>query len=150
LEREVWKQEIHRAALGVAAGRSRRQDELKWDVLADKPPMSQLGGLRVQLARLRDDADARPVIEWLDHLAANPRRNEKWPGGAIDRVRDLLSRRGRVWEALKCEDWPTLTEGAGNRLRAELWPLAVRTLFDACVRAHKRDLESAREVKHGA
>lgn len=150
LEREVWKQEIRRAALEIASKRLRRQDELKWDVTHDKPSMSQLGGLRGQLAQLRDEADVQPIVGWLDHLAKNPKRNEKWPSGAIGCIRDLLKQRQRIWDTLKCDGWPTLTEGASDRLRTELWSLAMRTLLDACIRAHKRDLESMREVKHGA
>jgi CRISPR-associated protein Csx10 len=150
LERVVWKQEIRRAALEIAANRTRRHESLKWDVTHDKPSMSQIGGLRGQLARLRSEGDVQPIIGWLDHLAENPKRAEKWPRGAISRVRDLLGQRERIWDTLKCEGWPTLTQGAGDRLRKELWSLAVRTLFDACIRAHKRELESLREVRHGA
>jgi CRISPR-associated protein Csx10 len=156
LEREVWKQEIRRAALRIAADRIRRQEALKWDVKANKPPMSQLGALRGQIARLRGDADVPAILGWLNHLAGNPKREEKWPRGAITCIRGLIGEEERVWDMLQGADWPTLTEEAAAsgqaavRLRAQLWPLAVRTLFDACIRAHKRELEAAREVKHGA
>ncbi len=150
LERVVWKQEIRRAALEIAANRTRRQEAIKWDVTHDKPSMSQLGGLRGKLARLRSAADVQPITGWLDHLAENPKRDEKWPRDAIRRVRDLLVQRERIWDTLQCEGWPTLTQGAADRLRKELWALAVRTLTDACIRAHKRELESVREVRHGA
>jgi CRISPR-associated protein Csx10 len=142
LEREVWKQEIRRTALQIAGNRTHRQDALKWDAKHDKPSMSQLGGLRGQLAQLRGEADVQAIVGWLDQLAQNPRRAKNWPRDAIGRVRDLLGQRQQVWDKIKCEDWPTLTEGAATRLRNELWCLAVRTLFDACIRAHKRELES--------
>jgi CRISPR-associated protein Csx10 len=110
--------------------------------------MSQLGGLRGQVARLREAGDLPAILDWLRHLAENRTRAGKWPAGAIDRVRELLEDHGRVWELFRFADWPTLT-GEADRLRAGLWPLAVRTLLDACVRAHKRDLESAREGNRG-
>lgn len=150
LEQVVWKQEIRRAALEIASNRTRRQESLKWDVTHDKPSMSQLGGLRGQLARLRSEGDVQPIIGWLDHLAGNPKREEKWPQGAISCVRGLLEQRERIWDTLTCDGWPTLTLGGDDRLRKELWFLAVRTLFDACIRAHKRELESVRGVGHGA
>jgi CRISPR-associated protein Csx10 len=36
-----------------------------------------------------------------------------------------------------------LTEGGERRLKQNLWAETVRALVDACVRAHKRDLEGA-------
>jgi CRISPR-associated protein Csx10 len=149
LEREVWKNRIRRGALAIAADRTRRQALLKWGVQNDRPPMSQLGSLRGQVAQLRGAADAQAILAWLDHLAANDRRREKWPNGAIGKVRDLVEKPAGVWLELTAQDWPTLTDGAKERLREELWALAVRTLIDACIRAHKRDLET-REGNRGA
>ncbi len=113
--------------------------------------MSQLGGLRGQLALLRGADDRQRVIDWLDHLAGNNRRKDKWP--SIPKVKAFIEIATRIWEIIVTTSWPTLTEGAAARLRVELWPLAVRTFFDACIRAHKRELEKAQERKeapHGA
>lgn len=146
LEAEVWKQSIRRAALAIAADRAQRQSVLKWDVSHDRPPTSQLGGLRGQISQSLQGEGANTAIGWLDHLQENTKRAGKWPVGAIDAVRLLLHDPTQVWAVLECREWPTLTDGAKDRLRRELWPLAVRALVDACIRAHKREVE----VKHGA
>jgi hypothetical protein len=104
--------------------------------------MSQLGGLRNQLARLRTTQDAQAVLDWLHHLQQNPRRSEKWPNGSLDRIESLLQNRGEIWQKiLQSHNWPTLTKDATQQLQQELWPLAIRMFFDACIRAHKRELE---------
>ncbi|MFO0878141.1 MAG: RAMP superfamily CRISPR-associated protein [Gemmataceae bacterium] len=146
LEAEVWKQGIRRAALGIAADRARRQDVLRWDVGSSRPPMSQLGGLRSQISQLLQREGATTAISWLEHLKQNKKREGKWPDGAIHALLALLRQPERVWEILDYQQWSTLTEGAQDRLKRDLWPLAVRTLIDACIRAHKREVE----VKHGA
>ena len=55
LETELWKQEIGRAAQALAADGHRRATVLAWKAGSKQgePPMSQLGGLRAQLASLR-------------------------------------------------------------------------------------------------
>jgi CRISPR-associated protein Csx10 len=108
--------------------------------------MSQLGGLRGQISQLLQGEGANTAIGWLDHLQENTKRAGKWPVGAIEAVRDLLNEPMQVWAVLDCAEWTTLTDGAQDRLKRELWPLAVRTLVDASIRAHKREVE----VKHGA
>ncbi len=140
IERECWKQEIRRVCLAIAADKNRRQQLLRWK--EGKPPMSQLGGLRSQLARLRKSDDNRSILDWLDHLQKNPRRREKWPDGSLQQIETLLKNRGEIWEKiLEPDNWPTLTRDAAQQLKKELWPLAVRMFFDACIRAHKRELE---------
>ena len=146
LEREVWKQEIRRECLKIAGDEGRRQPLLHWK--SRQPPMSQLGSLRGQLAQLRSPADAPVVLGWLDHLASNPRRRDKWPDESLPMIRNLLSDPGQIWKIIDTSKWPTLIVGATTRLQQELWALAVRTVFDACIRAHKRDLER-QEVSHG-
>jgi hypothetical protein len=63
----------------------------------------------------------------------------------------LIESDSRIWDIVKTDSWPTLTEDAQKELKQELWTLAVRTFFDACIRAHKRELESEqqREVPRG-
>ena len=113
--------------------------------------MSQLGGLRGQLAMLRSVSDRPQVIGWLDHLAGNSRRKEKWP--SIPKVKAFVESDTRIWQIIKTDDWPTLTDNAKADLQRNLWALAVRTFFDACIRAHKRELEkhqSREEAASGA
>lgn len=142
IEREHWRQEIYRAALARAANSEFRERELGWQVRQGKPDMSQLGGFRNQLALLRRPADRQQVLSWLSHLEQNPRRQAKWPESALRLVRKILDDHTKVWELLGLLDPETLTTQGQQTLREELWPLAVRALFDACIRAYKRDLES--------
>jgi CRISPR-associated protein Csx10 len=143
LERECWKQEIRRACLAIAGDTNRRQQLLRWIPRGEQgqPPMSQLGGLRGQLILLRRMDDRRLMIAWLEHLVDNQRRRETWPNGSIPEIRRVLDQPGRIWEIIDTTNWPTLIQGAATQLQQELWPLAVRTFFDACIRAHKRELE---------
>ncbi len=143
IERECWKQEIRRACLAFANSAQNRKNTLGWVARGEQgqPPMSQLGGLRGQLAMLRTVQDRPQVIGWLDHLAGNNRRRDKWP--SIPEVRAFIESDSRIWDIVKTDSWPTLTTNAQSELKRELWTLAVRTFFDACIRAHKRELEVA-------
>lgn len=144
IERECWKQEIRRACLAIAADAKQRKQLLGWSAESKQgePPMSQLGGLRGQLAQLRSANDRSKVLDWLGHLADNRRRSEKWPSiASISTVREFIEKDERIWQEIRTNDWPTLTEDAAKHLRQELWAFAVRTFFDACIRAHKRELE---------
>jgi len=150
LERECWKKEIRQACLAFATSTLNRKTELGWETRDEqgKPPMSQLGGLRGQLALLRTAADRQQVSDWLDHLADNQRRRDKWP--SIPNVKAFIENDARIWEIINTRNWPTITQNAQSELRHELWPLAVRTFFDACIRAHKRELEEKQNRKEAA
>jgi CRISPR-associated protein Csx10 len=150
IESECWKQEIRRACLALAADASKRQELLGWVAKGEQgqPPMSQLGGLRGQLAMLRSDGDRSQVRGWLDHLANNKRRADKWP--SIQKVKEIIESDSRIWEVIKTDNWPTLTTNAQTDLRRKLWAFAVCTFFDACIRAHKRALESEQQQKEVA
>jgi CRISPR-associated protein Csx10 len=141
IEEQVWREQIRRAALHVA--QEKRQELLGWGLIrnaSSTPPMSQLGGLRSVVQQVRSWDDRRFVTNWLDHLAGNKRRADKW-NGAIPKVKRFFDQQQAVWQTLDPSDWPTLTVGAAERLKRNLWPLAVRTLVDACIRAHKRELD---------
>ncbi len=142
IETECWRQEIRRACLKIAANKSRRRDLLGWNSDTDSPPMSQLGGLRGQLAVLRGLGDKDRIIEWLEHLEANKRRAEKWP--SIAKVKEFIQSDSRIWEVIEAERFPTLTDDGKASLKSELWAFAVRMFFDACIRAHKREVEVTR------
>lgn len=157
--RECWKQEIRLACLGIARDTEKRKTLLGWktDGPQGMPPMSQLGGLRGQLALLRAKGDARRIIDWIKHLKENKRRSEKWPN--MQKVLDFIEKDNLIWQAIDTKDWPIVAIGAQtpdevrDGLRRELWPLAVRMFFDACIRAHKRELErhsTRKEAVHGA
>jgi len=156
IEREVWRAEIRRAALRLAVSSDGRGELLRWSPDQDKPPMSQLGALRNAVALLQAPVDARRVTEWLEHLNKVPRRADKWTNNAIRQVRRLLSEPELVWTELQAaEKWPKIHKDAAAALKEELWPLAIRVLIDACVRAHKRALDRMRKPQtsgaaHGA
>jgi CRISPR-associated protein Csx10 len=152
LEEQAWRVRLRQAALAVG---QRFDDLLGWQHRGrnPKPTMSQLGGLRSVLAGVTDEAGAKLAIAWLDHLKANPRRLEAWPKAAdsLGRVRRLLdpSNKAAVWAALGLDAdgpacWPTLTADGSARLRDILWPLAVRSLLQAAIRACKRSRDDAK------
>lgn len=142
IETECWKQEIRQACLTLAADAQKRKGHLGWDSKRDIPPMSQLGGLRGQLMLMQKSDERQHVLDWLKHLDQNKRRKEKWP--SIPKVKSFIESDSHIWEVIDTSDWPTLTANAQNELKRELWALAVRTFFDACIRAHKRELEVVR------
>jgi CRISPR-associated protein Csx10 len=145
-----WIQEIRRKCLELAASPQKREELLGWIIQGQqgKPPMSQLGGLRGQLAMLRSAEDRQQVIDWLDHLDGNSRRKDSWP--SIQKVKAFLTEEEKIWEAIPTKDWPTLIPNAEEDLKKKLWPLAVRTFFDASIRAHKRKLESGKNQKEAS
>lgn len=150
LERECWKKEIRRACLTFATSTRNREKELGWETRDEqgKPPMSQLGSLRGQLAMLRTVSDRQQVIDWLDHFAGNSRRKDKWP--SIEKIKQFIELDTRIQDVIDIRNWPTITQNAQRDLCHELWPLAVRTFFDACIRAHKRELEESQKRKEAA
>lgn len=153
VEIECWKQEIRRTCLGLAAEVSKRRELLGWDHRKNAPPMSQLGGLRGQVMLLQTPQNRKPILDWLDHLESNKRRSEKWPANSLKHIREFIGSDNRIWEVIDTKNWPTLTDNAAAELKRQLWAFAVRTLFDACIRAHKRDLEAVQQPKepaHGA
>jgi CRISPR-associated protein Csx10 len=144
IEREAARNGIRRGALGFAASRDERKKALGIEIIGDqsKPRMSQLGALRSTLSRLLSAADSRRVLDWLAHLEGTPNRSKDWPPGSLKLVDDLITKNGRVWELLKIDFTElALTENGAEDLQQTLWAEAVRTLVDACVQAHKRDLE---------
>lgn len=144
IEREAARNEMRRCALGFAADRDNRKKALGIEINGkqSKPRMSQLGALRSTLGRLQSVEDRHRVLTWLDHLENTTNRREDWPMGSLRQVRQLLTFDEQVWELLKIDfTGLTLTEDGAEELKRELWPEAVRTLVDACVQAHKRELE---------
>jgi CRISPR-associated protein Csx10 len=140
IEEEVWRNAIRQAVLKVAQDKDRRRNLLGW--YESKPSMSQLGGLRGVVQQMRTWNDRAMVLEWLQHLEA--RRQDRW-NGSIGKVKPLFQQEQFIWDVLEPQDWPILTENAANRLRTLLWPLAVRSLIDACIRAHKREQDMAEQ-----
>jgi CRISPR-associated protein Csx10 len=155
IEEEGWRKEIRRRALGLADSEVWRKTYLGFTLIRDdgqpksKPTMSQLGGLRSKVGQLRNDhaGDKDNVVgKW---ITAMKKAEEKWP--RADLISKLCTDDDRVWTLLSKdaddEDWPTKwadftirTDGEAA-VKKDLWAEAVRTLIDACIRAHKRQLE---------
>ncbi|MBI1390130.1 MAG: hypothetical protein GC154_16940 [bacterium] len=155
IEREAWKDQIRRAVLTFAKEKPKRGETLGWEISSDasaimkssNPPMSQLSGLRTVLTFLKSDADKQNVITWLDRIRENKQRADKWPNGALEKVRSFIEDDTKVWTIDDIvKPGPSLTQ---SDIKKDLWPFAVRAFFDACIRAHKRDLDQP-EGNHGA
>jgi CRISPR-associated protein Csx10 len=153
LERAAWKEIIHRASLLLASDCTSRAQilNIKIENKESKPPMSQLGSLRSVLTRL-ESPDDEAIEKWIQHLQQTKNRFDKWPNGSLDKLRQLITSPTEIWEHLssalsKLEHKQgfaefTLTATGEERLKKELWLEAVQILIDACIRAHKRELES--------
>jgi len=159
LEQSALAVAVQRATARLAATAEGRAKVL--GLAGDKPSASQLGALRERLAALRPleirakDGDQAlalahertiaPIRAWLEHLEQVPNRQEKWPAGALDKVRRLLTERGRLWEVLGLTDAELeagrITRAKLEGRKARLWVEAVGFLVEACLRAHKRERE---------
>jgi CRISPR-associated protein Csx10 len=151
LEELVWREAIRREALVFAANDETVRACFHWT--DRKPPMSQLGALRDALRSLqRPESAAAIAAGWLKSVRDTANRREKWPEAALDAIERLLKYDNVVWDQIQGahpQEWHTLTEGADSELKALLWALAVRSLVDASVRAHKRRLDEQRAVPAG-
>jgi Uncharacterized protein predicted to be involved in DNA repair (RAMP superfamily) len=156
VEVAAWRDVLHRVVLGIAADADKRKEILGIELstnrqgqIESKPPMSQLAGLRSALRHLKNDSDAgkRLVIDWLLRLMTTKNRAEKWPEGAFMAIESLIKDNAKVWQAIGfAGQYPsTLTGCSVSNLFSELWTDAVRALVDACIRAHKRELEKNEE-----
>ena len=145
IEGECWKHKIRNACLNIANDKENRNNLLKWK--NHNPPMSQLGGLRNQLTQFNASNKSENIITWLNNLKKNKKRSASWPENSIDAALNFVSNKNHIWNILIGDDWPTITVNGTAKLKSELWTLAVRTFFDACIRATKRGLE---KVENGA
>jgi CRISPR-associated protein Csx10 len=158
IEEIAWREELKVAVLKIADDKEQRNQIFGFDGDKKEPPMSQIGGLRSAITRLQEEKDKTIVINWLEHLKATSNRREKWAKdkakaeAKLNKIIKLLEPESRkqkpndepqnVWEWLEgvFNQPPTLVRGT-EELQKKLWAEAVRALFDACARAHKRELE---------
>lgn len=62
----------------------------------------------------------------------------------LDDIKNLVTDFNKIWQILDVDELSkglTITENGKTKLQADLWAEAVRTLVDAMIRSHKRDLE---------
>ncbi|NJR61347.1 MAG: hypothetical protein HC769_22440 [Cyanobacteria bacterium CRU_2_1] len=156
IERAAWREAIRRSALQIAGDPQRRSGLFQWQ--PDRPTMNQLGALRSTLRSIDD------VMSWLAHLGNTDNRREKWTDESLQAIRRLvtpeesLAKGNAIWQELALPVTELcITRNAESELKKELWAEAVTTLIDACIRAHKRSLESRdssnpteEEIIHGA
>jgi CRISPR-associated protein Csx10 len=154
IEEAAWREELKVAVLKIADDREQRKQIFGFNSDEETPPMSQIGGLRSAIGRLKSKSDRAIVTGWLEHLKDTENRRKKWADkekaeDKIDRIKGLITQDDKVWLILcetKIEDgkvWtspPTIIRNKED-LQKKLWAEAVRALFDACARAHKRELE---------
>lgn len=147
--RQAWQRCIAlRAEIAVSDDKA-REKWLKWT--AGSPKMSQLGALRSAMGMLTD-TDVKNLSQWLEHLKTVENRASKWPGEALDQIRNLVTKLNIAWQmlGLHSEAISTRFEGAPTPAEApgfdpwtdnELLRFARRTLLFEAMRAHKRHIE---------
>lgn len=148
LELAARRDEISRAVLKIADNPKNR--EKIFGFKNDSPPMSQIGGLRSIISKVNLDGSNKHIVaNWLKHLNDTPNRKEKWKHG-FGKIEKLFSDNSEIWNLLEKKDdegkpiyfnKPQLLISEENELKAKLWAEAVKSLFDACARAEKRDRE---------
>lgn len=158
IEKTAWRKVIERKVLriadSIADSKPFREHFLSWEVKnqsgadKDRPNSTQAGSLRSALQRLERPNDVK-VIGWLDHLEATQNRKDKWTAKTLEVLRDILISEEKIWEILQEQDRlsfpPEITENSKAALKESLWTEAVKSLFDACVRAHKREIGKERQ-----
>lgn len=153
VELAAWRDELARAALKLAANVEQRKTLFGLDSNSKAPPMSQVSGLRSVMMRLkRDESNKSIVLQWLKHIEDTPNRREKWKAG-FGEIAELFSdgRENLIWDRLQAFlHTPRLLISDAALLKRDLWSEAVQSVFDACARAHKRDMERKEEKKGGA
>ncbi|HSK70441.1 MAG TPA: hypothetical protein VK892_02010, partial [Pyrinomonadaceae bacterium] len=158
IEFATWRGELARAVLKIANEPSQREEIFGFGFKGKEsiPPMSQIGSLRSTVGKLKKveiDNDSESVVtNWLKHLEETSNRLKKWGDNEnsakanLKKIKHLVQSKTLVWQKLKdfWQEPETLTTDE-NSLKENLWTEAVKSLFDACARAHKRDLERKQE-----
>ncbi len=150
LEKPAWKTAIDKKALELAANKNDRERilgleiEKKDELSKSKPSLTQLGALKSVLRKLNNPKEAL-VTSWIKSVRKVKNRDEEWKN-SLGKVEDLVTKEGTVWQYLKIPEIYselTVTKNGKEQLKKGLWSYAVWTLVDACIRAHKRDLEDS-------
>lgn len=155
IEKAAWREAIRRAVLQVASDPHNRLG-----IAPNQPTMSQLAALKSILGQLHKPENQREpgvVTQWLNNLENTPNRKDKWSPQSLQKIRNLISDENQIWNTLNLNlaeitltstgqqdltgrQWRNITDEQWTK-SDQLWTEAVQTLVDACIRAHKRDLE---------
>ncbi|WP_205369707.1 RAMP superfamily CRISPR-associated protein [Thermoleptolyngbya sp. PKUAC-SCTB121] len=171
IEKAAWREAIRRAALFLASEGDRRREilgiwiENKQGKITSHPSMSQLGGLRSVLSQLKFN-QKEPVLSWIENI--REKRSNKWEKtkDGLGKIERLIHEETQIWQWIStalCHADPnqnslnypslqelTLTQTGESDLKQELWAEAVQVVIDACIRAHKRELEELEKKQEQA
>ncbi|HLO88057.1 MAG TPA: RAMP superfamily CRISPR-associated protein [Nostocaceae cyanobacterium] len=157
IEQAAWRDIMHQASLYLATDTQFRKQILDINIEngESKPPMSQLGSLRSVLSHIKSPAD-ESVNKWIEHLQKTTNRAEKWPSSSLNQLRELINNPTVIWKYLSLAltnlehkdgfSEFTITQTGEATLKQELWAEAIQILIDACIRAHKRELEKHQKI----
>jgi|GEM_PF-679488 len=146
IELAAWRDELARAVLKLANEPQKRKEIFGFQIQGKEsiPSLSQIGSLRSVIVRLKLDGTNKNIVtDWLKHLKATSNRADKWKG-EFGQIENLFAdgKENLIWEKLS-DFWrlPKALISDETTLKNQLWTEAVKSLFDACARAHKRDTE---------
>lgn len=158
IERAAWREVISNRAMAIASDAEERKKILGLKIVDKEgyPNMSQLGGVRSNLRKLKSRENIPSMRTWINSL--QEKRADKWEKtqDGLDKLSRLVTQEQDVWRCLESEnsslnlekvDWKVLsiTRDGVEQLKQDLWAETVRTLVDAVIRAHKRDLEKEQQ-----
>jgi CRISPR-associated protein Csx10 len=153
IQKQAWKTAIDKKALELAADKKDREKilglgfEERGNLRKSKPSLTQLGALKSVLRKLEKPGESL-VVGWIESVKKVTNRKEEW-GKSLGKVEDLVTKEGTAWQYLELQKlYPelTITKNGPDVLKRDFWSYAVWTLVDACVRAHKRDLENSNSL----
>ncbi|MBL8149236.1 MAG: hypothetical protein JNN15_04840 [Blastocatellia bacterium] len=147
LEKIVWQDEIQRKALQTASNIAKRKGFLGFDSDKQTPPMSQIASLNQIVSQMQSFDNSQTIRDWIEHIIKTPTRVNKWLD-KLEGIKKLIDRENEIWSVLFEKNLPSvLTFDGEERLKKELWAEAIRTFVDACMRAHKREIEGNQKDK---
>ncbi|MEG4997789.1 RAMP superfamily CRISPR-associated protein [Microcoleus sp. B4-D4] len=150
IEEQAWRKAIENKALELAAKKENREKilglkiEEKNSQKKSKPSLSQLGALRSVLAKLQKPND-EGVIKWIEAVEKEKveNRKDKW-GESLELIKELVTNSSKVWQHFNLNSSDlTITQSGDETIKSQLWVYAVQVLIDACIRAHKREVENS-------
>lgn len=140
IEKTAWLEELKIAVSKIAVEDVKKKD-INEQVFGFKGlTMSQIGGLRSVIMRLKTKPDKSLIDTWITHLKGNKNRYEIWGKTRIEKVEKILIN-DEIWTALGTSFNKPTALNLDHNLQDELWAEAVKSLFYACQHAHKRELE---------
>lgn len=153
IEEQAWRKAIENKALELAAKKEKREQiiglkiEEKNGQKKSKPSLSQLGALRSVLAKLHKPKD-EGVIKWIEAVEnekekVKTRKKDEW-GKSLELIKNLVTDNLKVWQDFNLNSSElTITQSGDEIIKSQLWVYAVQVLIDACIRAHKREVENS-------